>query len=535
MDNRNGDVYVADYYNHRIQKFTSTGQYLTKWGKANCATGTGEGEFNKPAGVAVDRDGSLYVADTENHRIQKFAADGTFLTKWGKADCKAGSGEEEFNKSNGVALDGAGNVFVTDKDNGRIQKLAHKGAQSVTSGLEAGRSYDIYAVAEDSNGNLQSQPTKVEVTMEPPPAPAAPTNPVVNDAANTFGWTNVSGFDNASDYEYSVDSGTTWNDCTSNPQDVGDYAYDTGAVQVRVKADSATGRPSGAVLVSNQPYTTTPQKVATPTADPSAGAVTAGTQVALICTTAGATIYYTTDGSDPTTSSTEYTTPIAIDTAVTIKANATKAGMDDSDILTAVYNVLSVDNVFVSPNGDDGNVGDSWETAKLTIKNGINSVNAGGTVNIADGAYSGENNRNISIGKNMTIKGQSKSGTVIDGNNAARIFTVQSGSDVTIQDLTVRNGTSNYGGAVYNNGTLTLVDSAFASSTATGTGGGAIYNASGLEPGNMLRLSQVSRDEFGLVHRTVDSCRQPVEGLTERRIAGGRLGQDGGQARPEDA
>jgi len=63
-----GSVYVADYYNHRIQNFTSEGGFVSKWG----TYGSGDGEFDEPTGVAVASDGSVYVADSWNDRIQKF-------------------------------------------------------------------------------------------------------------------------------------------------------------------------------------------------------------------------------------------------------------------------------------------------------------------------------------------------------------------------------------------------------------------------------------------------------------------------------
>ena len=64
-----GSVYVLDTSNNRIQQFTSTGVFVTEWG----GFGTGDGEFNGPNGVAVASDGSVYVADTWNNRIQKFS------------------------------------------------------------------------------------------------------------------------------------------------------------------------------------------------------------------------------------------------------------------------------------------------------------------------------------------------------------------------------------------------------------------------------------------------------------------------------
>jgi hypothetical protein len=80
-----------------------------------------------------------------------------------------------------------------------------------------------------------------------------------------------------------------------------------------------------------------PDTVTTPTAIPAAGTVASGSTITLAATTEGATIYYTTNGDIPTTSSTEYTSPIAITADLTIKAFAVKEGMTNSDILEAAY------------------------------------------------------------------------------------------------------------------------------------------------------------------------------------------------------
>ena len=62
-------MYVADTEDGRIQKFDSDGTLITKWG----SYGTGDGQFNGPSGIAVDSSGNVYVADTNNYRIQVFA------------------------------------------------------------------------------------------------------------------------------------------------------------------------------------------------------------------------------------------------------------------------------------------------------------------------------------------------------------------------------------------------------------------------------------------------------------------------------
>src|SRR5947208_1185085 len=111
-----GNVYVADYGNDRIQKFDASGTFVTTWG----SDGSGNGQFNGPHGVATDGSGNVYVADNDNHRIQKFDASGTFLTAWGSV----GSGNGQFHFPQGVAADGSGNVYVSDTNNQRIQEFS---------------------------------------------------------------------------------------------------------------------------------------------------------------------------------------------------------------------------------------------------------------------------------------------------------------------------------------------------------------------------------------------------------------------------
>ena len=107
---------MVDYDNSRIQKFNSSGTFITKWG----SSGSGDGQFAEPQGIAVDSSGNVYVADHYNNRIQKFDSSGTFITKWGSS----GSGDGQFDDPTGIAVDSSGNVYVADRDNYRIQKFA---------------------------------------------------------------------------------------------------------------------------------------------------------------------------------------------------------------------------------------------------------------------------------------------------------------------------------------------------------------------------------------------------------------------------
>ncbi len=117
---RDGFVYVVDRFNHRIQKFTAGGQFVTRWGKQ----GSAAGELSFPDAACVDLDGSVYVIDGGNNRIQKYGPDGRFLLQWGTEGSAAGA----FLHPSGIDVDSEGNVYVADRGNDRIQKFSPSGA-----------------------------------------------------------------------------------------------------------------------------------------------------------------------------------------------------------------------------------------------------------------------------------------------------------------------------------------------------------------------------------------------------------------------
>ncbi|MGB4775632.1 MAG: NHL repeat-containing protein [Daejeonella sp.] len=136
-----GNVYVGDTYNYRIQKITTeagivTVSTLAGSGDANYLDATGTAaKFYRPEGIAVDAQGNVYVADSYNHRIRKITKEGVVSTLAGTGyrpnpvepgigaflDGKASVAQ--FNQPHGVAVGADGKVYVADRNNHRIRKI----------------------------------------------------------------------------------------------------------------------------------------------------------------------------------------------------------------------------------------------------------------------------------------------------------------------------------------------------------------------------------------------------------------------------
>jgi sugar lactone lactonase YvrE len=159
-----GNLYIADAFNNRIREVDATGIIRTVAGNGDAhfsgdhAAAT-SASLSAPFGVAVDKAGNLYIADTSNQRIRKVNTSGTIATV-------AGNGTEGFsgdggsatraslNFPTGVTLDRAGNLFVTDQSNHRIRKVTTRGVITTVAGNgEAGFSGD-QAAATSASLNL---------------------------------------------------------------------------------------------------------------------------------------------------------------------------------------------------------------------------------------------------------------------------------------------------------------------------------------------------------------------------------------------
>ncbi len=146
---RDKNVYVSITWAQRIFKFSAQGEFITIWG----GDGADDGQFQDPGGIAVDGDDNIYVVDVGNNRIQKFNSNGDFISKWGSK----GDGDGQFDFPSGIAVDGDGRVYVADGLNYRVQKFNSNGDFIAKWGMKGdgdGQFDYLRGICVDGDGNV---------------------------------------------------------------------------------------------------------------------------------------------------------------------------------------------------------------------------------------------------------------------------------------------------------------------------------------------------------------------------------------------
>ncbi len=170
-----GNIYVADSKNNQIRKISSSGDVTTLAGSGSAgsvdATGT-LASFNNPLALAVDAANNVYVADLGNNKIRKINSSGVVTTFAGNGNydyIEGPSSTASFNKPRGVAVDGAGNVYVADANNGAIRKINAISGVVSTYGSQYSVGTPIGLVM-DASGNLYVSGTYAIYKIKPSPS-----------------------------------------------------------------------------------------------------------------------------------------------------------------------------------------------------------------------------------------------------------------------------------------------------------------------------------------------------------------------------
>lgn len=125
----NGNIYVADLFNHRVRKVTADGVVTTVAGSGSMGFTNGAGstaKFRYPAGLALDAQGTIYVADSENHCIRKIDASQQVTTLTGSSEGFADGALSAalFSFPREIEIDSRGNMYIADAGNNRIRKIS---------------------------------------------------------------------------------------------------------------------------------------------------------------------------------------------------------------------------------------------------------------------------------------------------------------------------------------------------------------------------------------------------------------------------
>ena len=144
-----GNVWVADSENSRVEELNAEGVFVRAFGSA----GTGNGQFKVIDGIAVDSKGDVWVTDAGNARIQEFTSEGVFVRAFGSY----GTGNGQLVCPEGLAVDGSGNVWVADTCNGRVEEFSSSGVFVKTVGSYGSGNGEFYSptdVAFDTKGDM---------------------------------------------------------------------------------------------------------------------------------------------------------------------------------------------------------------------------------------------------------------------------------------------------------------------------------------------------------------------------------------------
>jgi sugar lactone lactonase YvrE len=140
FDQKTQILYIADRDNHRVQQFLPNGQIRTIAGDPNGNSGTGNNRLNQPSAIYVDENENLFIADTNNHRVQKWIKGSTSGTTVAGQTATPGSALNQLSSPQAIWVDSKGNLYIADLRNHRIVKWTFQTSIVVAGGNGQGNS-----------------------------------------------------------------------------------------------------------------------------------------------------------------------------------------------------------------------------------------------------------------------------------------------------------------------------------------------------------------------------------------------------------
>jgi hypothetical protein len=451
-----GNVYVADAYSHRVQKFAGDGTFITKWG----TFGNGNGEFNSPIGIAASA-GAVYVIESGNHRLQKFDHDGGFVTQLGSY----GSALGHFRYPWGAAVDDSENVYVTDGQNYRVQKFGPRVAvrinvpgdqPDISSAIFAAGFGDTIVVAPGlyfgpfntlgkavvltSNYLFDGDPATIAATV----LDGQGSQGVLNFSSGEDAQTAVIGFTvrNGSTY---VGGGVLCSNSSPRLEHLvvrDNFAYGAGGGGIAI-VDGAAPQILACSITNNRAIS-------------GGGIFMNGYQQATIGTPGQrCTIHdnVSTQGAGNSAAVAARRAAVYADTFTTAHPDEEQIYPQPGatvDLLHAVYAPIAATDIYVSLAGDNGNDGLTPATPLRSIWNAMMRADSGTTIQIAPGIYgpSPTGERTLHTRSGVSLVGADSATCVIDGEFQMAILYASDDHDFQISDLTMRNGDA-ANGALY--------------------------------------------------------------------------------------
>ncbi|MGA2632668.1 MAG: glycoside hydrolase domain-containing protein [Terracidiphilus sp.] len=386
-----GNLYISDFFNNLVEKVTPDGNIVVVAGSGGPGGGGPGGPFttpqpatsvylNGPTGMVVDASGNLYISDQNINLIEQVNAAGNIVTVAGGGGSTPSTTPQPalsvaFNAPGELAVDGAGNLYIADILNSEVEQLNLAGQLAVVAGggaivptsavqssltaslgliegVEVDGAGNIYIADGQNIGNGDNMIEKVSTL-------AAPLNfPYTNEGTNSAPqWLTLANIGNqsltlsglSSPPDYPLQSTGTCTVTASNPQTLTTgascsvaYLFDPINAGILNEAATLTDNNLNA-LNSQQMISFTGAAIGgtvdTPTFSPAAGTYLTSQSVTISDATVGATVYYTTDGSAPTTNSMIYSSPIPVPASMLIQALSADNGANSSTVSSAAYTI----------------------------------------------------------------------------------------------------------------------------------------------------------------------------------------------------